>query len=467
MVAYVQPDVSIIVPCHNVAGDVHRTLSSISRQSHPSFEAVLVDDGSVDGTCEILKQYSWSDPRFRVVVQPNRRLAAARNTGLATARSQRVMFLDAGDELEPDAVTTLGGLLDMDPDAGAAFGGFRLVGPDAPRQEWISMPPALRLSFSDFTEVNPLNANSVMLQRPWLLQTGLFDSSLPACEDWDLWARLARCGCRFVGTDHPVSRYRMQAGSHSRRVELMFDGGCAVIRQLHAVDERCLLRDRTWQRGAPASKLPEALAHWCTYCLAVAYASGGTVAAEALLDMWPVSAAAPEPRLLARHLHAAWPYVHCRFPEEWPEFWNHHAEDLRAWWASLQSRLGEPGFALECQAHLLELIQEGEVLERVLSAVAERRESLSRIVVYGYGKNGRRLVERLSQDAALEVAIADDGDVARPIHPYLRPADDQLIIVTPWRHRMMSDRLLRAGAEAGRHFIVWSDFASVPEFAGV
>ena len=91
--------VSVVVPLYNKAPWVRRSLDSIAAQSLRDFEVIVVDDGSTDGSDELVRQYP--DPRFRLVSQPNAGPGAARNRGIAEAQAPLVAFLDADDEWLP------------------------------------------------------------------------------------------------------------------------------------------------------------------------------------------------------------------------------------------------------------------------------------------------------------------------------------------------------------------------------
>jgi hypothetical protein len=94
------PRVSVIVPLYNKARWVIRALDSIASQSFTDFEAIVVDDGSTDGSTALARTYA--DARFRVLTQANAGPGAARNTGLREASGEYVAFLDADDEWLPD-----------------------------------------------------------------------------------------------------------------------------------------------------------------------------------------------------------------------------------------------------------------------------------------------------------------------------------------------------------------------------
>lgn len=98
-----QPVVSIIIPAFNRANLVGETLESVRRQTFADWEAVVVDDGSTDGTKEAVARRAASEPRIRILSRERqpKGAAACRNIGLAAARGEFVIFLDSDDLIEP------------------------------------------------------------------------------------------------------------------------------------------------------------------------------------------------------------------------------------------------------------------------------------------------------------------------------------------------------------------------------
>jgi hypothetical protein len=105
-----KPRVSVIVPLFNKIRFVHRALASIASQTFGSFEAIIVDDGSTDGSAELAA--AFADPRFRIIRQSNAGPGAARNRGLREAQAELSAFLDADDRWLPEYLQTAVHLLD-------------------------------------------------------------------------------------------------------------------------------------------------------------------------------------------------------------------------------------------------------------------------------------------------------------------------------------------------------------------
>ena len=97
-----RPKVSVIVPVYNAQSHLRQCLDSIMGQTLREIEILCVDDGSTDGSAQILEEYKGCDPRLHVIMQENIGAGAARNRGLAEASGEYLSFLDADDFFEPD-----------------------------------------------------------------------------------------------------------------------------------------------------------------------------------------------------------------------------------------------------------------------------------------------------------------------------------------------------------------------------
>lgn len=94
--------VSVIVPCYNQAQYLEDALQSVLEQTYPTWECIIVNDGSTDNSEEIAKTWTERDPRFSYVFQKNKGLSNARNKGLIIAKGNYIQFLDSDDFLCPE-----------------------------------------------------------------------------------------------------------------------------------------------------------------------------------------------------------------------------------------------------------------------------------------------------------------------------------------------------------------------------
>ena len=101
------PCITFILPIYNMERLLPRALRSLRAQTLTDFEAILINDGSKDGSAALCAQAAAEDARFHFIDQPNGGVAAARNAGLDAARGEYIFFLDPDDWVEPDAAELL------------------------------------------------------------------------------------------------------------------------------------------------------------------------------------------------------------------------------------------------------------------------------------------------------------------------------------------------------------------------
>ena len=181
--------VSVIIPTYNRAGWVTEAVASVLAQTCRDFELLVVDDGSTDGTMEALAPFRGKLCYLRT--WRNRGVAAARNLGAAAARGRWLAFLDSDDLWRPEKLARQLAYLEAHPDleicqTGEIWvrRGVRVNPPSSHRKVGgrIFLPSLARCLVSP---------SAVMISRRLFWQAGGFDESLPACEDYDLWLRLA------------------------------------------------------------------------------------------------------------------------------------------------------------------------------------------------------------------------------------------------------------------------------------
>lgn len=100
---------SVVIPVYNVAPYLRECLDSVLMQTCTDWECICVDDGSTDGSAEILDEFRQKSGRFRVVCQKNAGVSAARNRGLGLAKGEWVWFVDGDDRIHPDTLRVVAG----------------------------------------------------------------------------------------------------------------------------------------------------------------------------------------------------------------------------------------------------------------------------------------------------------------------------------------------------------------------
>jgi glycosyltransferase involved in cell wall biosynthesis len=193
-----RPSIGVVIPMHDAAATIGRTLDSVLAQSRPPDVVVVVDDHSQDASADIAAARG-----ILVVASPGRGAAAARNQGVATAGTDFVAFLDADDRWPVDyladverCIGTSGAdlliapRLDVD-EQGQVFGYFAV--PD-------TVPGSRDLVLSG----NPITTSGTVVRTTALGRAGGFDEAIRHCEDLDLWIRLLDDGAVAVTMAQPT-----------------------------------------------------------------------------------------------------------------------------------------------------------------------------------------------------------------------------------------------------------------------
>lgn len=239
------PLISVLMPCHNAAPYVGEAVASVLAQTYPHVQLVIVDDGSTDGSSEILQQLATAHPERIILVYQNRAGPwAARNHALARAHGQFIAFLDADDTWVPEALARLHAALDS-ARADVAWGGWQTTGAGASTPS-PHLPPAAdaAAALDHAFEHGAWPLNALLIHRPRLDALHGFSERLPTAMDFDLWLRL------LAGA--PVLASVGETLAHRR----LYPRGDARIPQWQQVSDAVAVRREFARRH------PEAVAHY-------------------------------------------------------------------------------------------------------------------------------------------------------------------------------------------------------------
>lgn len=200
----VAPRVSVVLPVWNAAGTIARAVGSVRAQTFSAWELIAVDDGSTDGTREILHALARAEPRMTVVEQAHAGVAVAANTAMAAARGEFIARMDADDVSHPERLAEQVRWLEEGAKGGidvagclVEFGGDRSVGEGYARHvDWVNALIAPEeIALNRFVE-QPVANPSVMFRRELVARHGgCRDGDFP--EDYELWLRWLDAGVRI------------------------------------------------------------------------------------------------------------------------------------------------------------------------------------------------------------------------------------------------------------------------------
>jgi Glycosyl transferase family 2 len=189
----VPPLVTVVTPVYNVAKYVGETVDSVLRQTFTSFEYLVVDDGSEDGSGAVARAHAGDDARFRLVEGGHRGLSAARNTGIREARGQYIAYLDGDDRWHPRFLERQVALIESLPDeVGAVFARCRMILENG-TPAFLQRERPGRYDFDDLlVKNNPTRSGSTLLiKKSCFADVGGFDEDLRYVEDFECWLRIA------------------------------------------------------------------------------------------------------------------------------------------------------------------------------------------------------------------------------------------------------------------------------------
>jgi glycosyltransferase involved in cell wall biosynthesis len=182
------PLFSVIIPLYNRAHLIGRAIESVLGQSFKEFELIVVDDGSTDGGGDVAANY----PGVRVLRQPNRGVAAARNAGIKAARGSIIALLDSDDVWRPEHLATHYRFFAQNPD-------YLIHQTD---EVWIRDGRFLNkkkihqkkggMIFAESCRLCLISPSAVAMRRRLFDEVGLFDEDFEVCEDYELWLRVTR-----------------------------------------------------------------------------------------------------------------------------------------------------------------------------------------------------------------------------------------------------------------------------------
>ena len=212
--------VDVVIPTFNNSKYLLHAINSVMIQSRYVKKIIVIDDGSTDNTKAIIRPLTQSNKKLHYVYQANAGLSSARNTGIKLSSAKYIAFLDADDIWLPDKLKSqlskfdttkyknlglvYGEYLDID-EAGKEirnFGGFRL-------HKEIKGNVSKQLVECNYATGS---GSAVLVKRECFDKVGLFDETLTACEDWDMWMRISK-NYSFDYVDAPLVKLRRHQNS--------------------------------------------------------------------------------------------------------------------------------------------------------------------------------------------------------------------------------------------------------------
>ncbi len=183
-------DISVIIPLYNKAEDIEITLRSVFVQSAQPREVIVVDDGSTDGSAEIVERLAM--PLVRLIRQENQGVSATRNRAMREATGKWVALLDGDDIWGTDYLATVAEMIERWPDCGAYGIGFTIDDGERRVMANYCQKEGIVDFFSESMKRYVLIPSATTLRRDLALELGGFPEGMRMGEDQFLWTKIAR-----------------------------------------------------------------------------------------------------------------------------------------------------------------------------------------------------------------------------------------------------------------------------------
>lgn len=211
------PTVSVLMSAFNADKYLHAAMDSMLAQTYADFELLVLDDGSTDNTPSILRCYAERDPRVKVVIRPNRGLAASLNELLGLAQGRFLARMDADDVALPHRLERQVRFLENEPSVVCVGGAFQLIDEKGRYLTTLECPVSdARIQEMILAGRGAIAHPCALIRGDALRRIGGYDSRYEPAEDIDLWLRLGEIG-RLANLEEPILKYRLHTASTSEQ----------------------------------------------------------------------------------------------------------------------------------------------------------------------------------------------------------------------------------------------------------
>lgn len=203
-------DVSVVIPVYNCEKTIKETINSILIQKGVSFEIIIIDDGSNDGTARIVRE--MCDERIKYYYQNNSGISVALNNGIKRATAKYIARIDGDDIALPTRLETQFHMLESNPDVAMIASAVEFINDDG-TVIGRSFPYTSRYFIRDVLSHHNIYAHpSVMFRKKTILSVGGYNSLLSGyCEDYYLWMQIIKLG-QIINVSIPLTQYRISSG---------------------------------------------------------------------------------------------------------------------------------------------------------------------------------------------------------------------------------------------------------------
>lgn len=220
--------ISVVIPLYNKVDAIVSTLQSVFSQTYKAFEVIVVDDGSIDGSINLVKtipevQKRMNEGTFRIICKPNGGVSSARNAGISAAHYDYIAFLDADDLWEPTFLSEIASLISDYPEAGILGTGYSSLSEGIRSRSHTNLPDGYRGIINNpfLGNAHAYCSSAVCCKKEALKMIGEFDERFCYGEDLDVWWRIMlQYPAVFYNIDLATYRYDVSERLMQKKIPL-------------------------------------------------------------------------------------------------------------------------------------------------------------------------------------------------------------------------------------------------------
>jgi glycosyltransferase involved in cell wall biosynthesis len=211
------PNISVIIPVYNGQNYLRQAVESVFAQTYNNYELIVVDDGSNDGTWDIIQSYGF---RLKGVRKENGGVASALNCGIQHASGDYIAWLSHDDLFLPDKLERQVAFLNQSPQFKACYTDYYIIDENGKviqeiKTLWFPRQEALRVLFG----IAYINGSTMMIERGCFEKVGLFSEHLKYTQDTEMWLRLLR-HFEIGRVPEKLGKWRNHPSQGSRRTKI-------------------------------------------------------------------------------------------------------------------------------------------------------------------------------------------------------------------------------------------------------
>jgi glycosyltransferase involved in cell wall biosynthesis len=205
-----QPKVTVLLPVYNGAKYIREAIDSILAQTYRDFELLIIDDGSIDDTAEIIHSYAQQNKRVRIYQQPNQGLIATLNKGLELTRGKFIARIDQDDIMKPNRIEEQVSVLESHDNVAVVGSWMEVINEDGMKVEKWKLPyTSSDCDFSSYLYGDiPVGHPCVMYRAEVVRSIGGYRAEYVHAEDVDLWFRIELTGQSIINIPKCLTLYR-------------------------------------------------------------------------------------------------------------------------------------------------------------------------------------------------------------------------------------------------------------------